>query len=110
MPGLADGHQRGDRVADDRQTHEAVEPLRHTGQLERQRGDLAPVAATRQGRVGQDRYGEGLVFAVAAPQRRNASLPIDVGLGSRKRPEPSQTVRSASRMAATPSIVVATLE
>ena len=65
---LANRHQSGQGVADDRHPRPTIKSVRHTGQLEGQRSDLGPVDQPRQSAVGQNRHGKRLVLAVSPPQ------------------------------------------
>ena len=86
---LADGDQRRQGVADDRQPGEAVPRLRQARQLERQPRHLLPRHQPGQGARHQDRHREGAVLAVAPADR----------LGPLRRRRPGALVRHASRFA-----------
>ena len=78
---LSDRHECRNRVADHRQPCPTIEPLRHACPLERQRRDLRPVDQPGQRAVGENRYGECLVGAVARAETVDAAFPLQVGPG-----------------------------
>ncbi len=78
---LSDRHECRNRVADHRQSCPTIEPLRHTRPLERQRRDLRPVDQSGQRAVGENRYGECLVGAVARAETVDAAFALQVGPG-----------------------------
>ena len=72
---LADGDERRQGVADDRQPQKAKPRLRKTRQLERQRRHFVPGHQPGEGAGHQDRHGERAVLAVAPPHRLRHAPP-----------------------------------
>ena len=65
MPALADGNERGQRVAHHWQAQRGKPVARQRGQLERQLDDILPAPFAGQRAVGEDRHGKCTILAVA---------------------------------------------
>src|SRR6476661_3169886 len=78
--GLANGNERGDRVADDWHPDEPVPRLRYTGQFEGQRINFAPIDEASQREIGHDRHDERFIDAVALAKSLQAAFGVNVSI------------------------------
>ena len=74
MAALANGDERGQRVAHHRQPQRGKPTLRQRGQFKRQRQHFAPIYFAREGAMGENGNRKRSVFAVTPNDGRREHL------------------------------------